>query len=114
MEYIPISRERARVRLASKVDMKLNFLPQFIVNMSARKFAFDYFKNIIKVNKKFEGSAWEKKINENPDFYHFFGKKINEYMADKEWNYDRAQHVCMYNYSKMENPYATHDDDRFD
>jgi hypothetical protein len=33
--------------------MKLNYLPQFILNMSARKFAFDYFKNVIKVNKKF-------------------------------------------------------------
>ena len=49
--------------------MKLNLLPQFILNMSARKFAFDYFKNIIKMNKNFKGSAWEKKIKENPGFY---------------------------------------------
>lgn len=58
VEYIPINKRRAKVRLASKIDMKLNFLPQFILNMSARKFAFDYFKNIIKVNKNFKGSAW--------------------------------------------------------
>lgn len=45
--------------------MKLDFLPQFILNMSARKFAFDYFKNIIKVNRNFKGSAWEQKIKEN-------------------------------------------------
>jgi hypothetical protein len=64
-----LTRERAKVRLASKVDMKLNLLPQFILNMSARKFAFDYFKNIIKMNKNFKGSAWEKKIKENPGFY---------------------------------------------
>lgn len=83
MEYIPINRDRARVRLASKVDMKLNYLPQFIVNMSARKFAFDYFKNIIKMNKKFEGSEWQKKIKENPDFYNFFRKKIDQYMGKK-------------------------------
>ncbi len=37
--------------------------------MSARKFAFDYFKNIIKMNKNFKGSAWEKKIKENLEFY---------------------------------------------
>jgi hypothetical protein len=42
--------------------MKLNFLPQWILNMSARSFAFDYFKNIIKKNKNFKGSPWEKKI----------------------------------------------------
>lgn len=58
VEYTPISKTRAKVRLASKVDMKLNFLPQFIINMSARKFAFDYFKNIIKMNKNFKGSPW--------------------------------------------------------
>lgn len=56
--------------------MKLNFLPQFIINMSARKFAFDYFKNIIKVNKHFKGSPWEKKIKENQDFYGFFRTRI--------------------------------------
>ena len=72
MEYVPVSKGRAKVRLASKVDMKLNFIPQFIVNVSARKFALNYFKNIIKMNKKFKGSDWEKKINENPDFYRFF------------------------------------------
>ena len=62
--------------------MKLNFVPQFILNTSARKFAFNYFKNIIKVNKKFEGSNWDKKMKENPDFYMFFKKKIEEYIPD--------------------------------
>ena len=59
VEYIPITKERARVRLASRIDMKLNFLPQFILNHSARKFAFNYFKNIIKLNENFKGSKWE-------------------------------------------------------
>jgi len=76
VEYIPVTKTRAKVRLASKVDMKLNFLPQFIVNMSARKFAFDYFKNIIKMNKNFKGSPWEAKIKKNPDFYGFFRKRV--------------------------------------
>lgn len=38
--------------------MKMNFIPSFIINASARRFAFNYFKNIIKVNKKFKGSLW--------------------------------------------------------
>lgn len=58
VEYIPVSRTRAKIRLASKVDMKLNFLPQFILHKSARTFAFDYFKNILKKSNKFKGSAW--------------------------------------------------------
>jgi hypothetical protein len=58
VEYIPIDKDRAKIRLASKVDMKMNFLPQFIINKSARTFAFDYFKNIVKKSTKFKGSAW--------------------------------------------------------
>lgn len=49
---------KGKVRLAVKVDMKLNYLPLFIINLSARKFAFDYFKNIPKISKKFKGSEW--------------------------------------------------------
>lgn len=46
--------------------MKLNFIPKFIINMSARKFAFDYFKHIPKLSKKFKGSEWDKKMQKNP------------------------------------------------
>jgi hypothetical protein len=74
---------KAKIRLAVKVDMKLNFLPQFIINMSARKFAFDYFKNIPKLSRKFKGSDWDKKVQENPEFYQFFAKKIDQYMNKK-------------------------------
>lgn len=64
----------------------MNFLPQWILNRSARIFAFDYFKNVIKVNKKFKGSAWEKKVKENPEFYRFFKGKVDSYMG--KWFYD--------------------------
>jgi hypothetical protein len=53
---------RGKIRLATNVNMGLNFLPLFVINQSCRMFAFDYFKNIIDVNKKFKGSLWEKKI----------------------------------------------------
>lgn len=43
MEYIPISSKRAKIRLASKIDMKMDFVPRFILFKSARIFAFDYF-----------------------------------------------------------------------
>lgn len=38
--------------------MKMNFLPLFILNKSARIFAFDYFKNVIKIAKNYKGSPW--------------------------------------------------------
>jgi hypothetical protein len=59
-----LTKQRAKIRLATKVDMKLNFLPLFILNKSARIFAFDYFKNILDRTKNYEGSAWQKKAKE--------------------------------------------------
>jgi len=66
VEYIPLTKKRAQIRLASKIDMKLNFLPLFILNKSARIFAFDYFKNILDRTKNYEGSAWQQKVKEKP------------------------------------------------
>jgi hypothetical protein len=60
--------------------MKMNYLPLFILNKSARIFAFDYFKNILERVKKYKGSAWEKKVAERPEMYEFFYKKIGEYL----------------------------------
>ena len=60
--------------------MKMNFLPMFILNKSARIFAFDYFKNILDRVKNYKGSAWQKKVAEKPDMYEFFYKKINKYL----------------------------------
>jgi hypothetical protein len=56
VEYKPVSNKRAKIRLASKIDMKMNYLPLFILNKSARIFAFDYFKNILEKVKNYKGS----------------------------------------------------------
>jgi hypothetical protein len=80
IEYIPLEGKRARIRLASKIDMKMDFIPKFILFRSARVFAFDYFKNIIDRIKNFKGSPWEKKLKENPEMYKFFRKKLDEHL----------------------------------
>jgi hypothetical protein len=46
------------VRLATNIDMKISFLPMFIINKSLRIFSFDYFKNLLKVSKNIKGSPW--------------------------------------------------------
>jgi len=38
--------------------MKMNYLPLFILNKSARIFAFDYFKNILEKVQNYKGSEW--------------------------------------------------------
>lgn len=77
VEYIPLGGSRAKIRLATKIDLKMDFVPNFILFRSARIFAFDYFKNIIEGVKNFKGSGWEKKVQENPDLYRFFRKRID-------------------------------------
>jgi hypothetical protein len=45
-------------------------------------FAFDYFKNMIKVSKKLKGSEWEKKIEENKEVYDFFKNRIRAFLEE--------------------------------
>ena len=64
--------------------MQLGFLPMFVINKTCRIFAFDYFKNVIKVNKHFKGSQWEQKMQENPDIYVFFRERIKSYLEEHQ------------------------------
>ena len=72
VEFKPVAKGRTRIRLASKIDMKMNYLPLFILNKSARNFPFDYFRNILDRVKNYKGSEWEKKVAQRPDMYEFF------------------------------------------
>jgi hypothetical protein len=54
---------RGKIRLSTNINLKMGFLPLFVINKSCRVFAFDYFKNIMEVNKNFKGSLWEKKMH---------------------------------------------------
>lgn len=83
VEYLPLTKQRAKIRLSSKIDMKMNYLPLFILNKSARIFAFDYFKNILKISKNYKGSPWEKSASERPDLYDFFKKKMSDYFGEQ-------------------------------
>lgn len=60
------------MRLSTNIDMKLSFLPFFIINKTLRIFSFDYFKNLLKVNRHFQGSPWEEKMRQNQHTYSFF------------------------------------------
>lgn len=81
LEYIPISKSKAQVRIVTKANFQLTFLPLFILTLTARNFTFDYFKNIVEKAKAFKGSKWEVKVRENPAMYKFFQSKIDEYFG---------------------------------
>jgi hypothetical protein len=47
--------------MISSIDLKMDFLPLFVINKSARIFSFDYIKNFQKINSKMKGTKWEKR-----------------------------------------------------
>ena len=79
MEYTPITPSKATLKMWTKADLKLGFLPLIILNKSARIFAFDYFEKIVEKAKEYKGSEWEKKVAAHPAMYEYFQQKTDEY-----------------------------------
>ena len=75
-----LGKDKIHVRMASSVDMKLNFLPNFILMISARKFAYQYFMSIIKEQKKFPQSEWAKRIRERYEIYGYYQSIIDKHL----------------------------------
>jgi hypothetical protein len=59
LEYIPLTKTRGKINMVSSIDLKMDYLPVFIINKTARIFSFDYMKNYVRINKKFAGSKWD-------------------------------------------------------
>lgn len=58
IDYKPLAKDRAQIRLVTKADFKLTFLPLWILQRSARIFTFNYFEKIVEKAKHFKGSMW--------------------------------------------------------
>ncbi len=58
VQYTPKTRSNGYLKLGINVDMKLDYVPNFILDFSCRQFGFDFFQNIVKLSQKFEGSEW--------------------------------------------------------
>lgn len=58
LDYKPLSRTRASIKLVTKADFKLTFLPLWILQRSARYFTFNYFEKIVEKARDFKGSIW--------------------------------------------------------
>lgn len=80
IDYKPITKTRASIRLVTKADFKLTFLPLWILQRSARYFTFTYFEKIVEKARSFKGSIWEERVKAKPAMYNFFQKKIDEYL----------------------------------
>jgi hypothetical protein len=69
LDYRPISKTRAQIKMVTKADFKLAFLPLIILTKSARTFTFNYFNSIVEKARNFKGSMWEKRVKERPEMY---------------------------------------------
>ncbi len=69
--------------MVSSIDLKMDYLPLFIINKSARIFSFDYMRNYHRINKNFEGSKWETMVKKKKPLYDYFQQKIDSYLDEK-------------------------------
>lgn len=80
LKYTPIERGKGLISLAMNVDTKLDFLPMWIQDKISEDFGNDFFKNILKLSKKYKGSEWERNVEKNPALFNFFKNAVDEYL----------------------------------
>ena len=83
VECFPVDKDKVKMRLASSLNMKLNFMPNFVTVMMAKKFAFEIFMNMLKYEKKFKGSEWAVKKEQKMDVYGYFERILEDYLNKK-------------------------------
>ena len=61
-----MSENRGQVTIAMNIDMKMNFVPLWMMEMVCKIFCKNFFKVVMRASLKFKGSKWEKKIEKHP------------------------------------------------
>ena len=59
VRFEPINRKRARATVAMNIDMKLNLVPLWIMEMVCKKFCCDFLQEVVRVSDSFKGSKWD-------------------------------------------------------
>lgn len=58
IKYVPLSETSGKMIMGVNIDLKLNMLPLYILELVSISFSHDFFDNIVKISEKFEGSIW--------------------------------------------------------
>jgi len=53
LDYRPLLNGKAEIRLVTKANFKLTFMPLIILQKTARIFTFDYFRNVVEKAKHY-------------------------------------------------------------
>lgn len=83
LEYKPLTPKKGFLRFCVNVDMSLDMVPKFILEMMTKKFGVDLFESIVKISRKFKGSDWDKAIQRRPETFQFFQRIIREYFQKR-------------------------------
>jgi hypothetical protein len=71
INYEPLREGVGNLKFAFNIDNGVHFLPEFVEDYVTREFGKKFFKNILKLCKKFKGSKWEKSMIDNPELSTF-------------------------------------------
>lgn len=66
VKYVPEGINKGRVSIAVNIDMKISFVPLFLMEMVVKKFCLDFFGIVMEAAAKFEGSKWDEKVKKHP------------------------------------------------
>lgn len=79
VRYDPICVGRGKLTLVMDIDVKVDFVPLFMLKVVCKKFCKDLVQKVLKVSEEFKGSIWEKKMKEKPETFNFFKNSIADY-----------------------------------
>ncbi|EWS71382.1 START-2 domain protein, putative (macronuclear) [Tetrahymena thermophila SB210] len=81
--FKPLSETKLQLYSVCNMDAHLKLVPDSIINLVLRKFAYFLFEKMIEQNKKFKGSKWEQNMKNNPEFYEWIEREYQKFFQSR-------------------------------
>ncbi|KAL4476819.1 hypothetical protein ABPG72_010656 [Tetrahymena utriculariae] len=81
--FKPLSETKLQLYSVCNMDAHLKLVPDSIINLVLRKFAYFLFEKMIEQNQKFKGSKWEQNMKNNPEFYDWIEREYQKFFQQK-------------------------------
>jgi len=82
VELVPLSKDRVQMTLITTVNPGVKNVPTSILGWISRKAGSIMFEKLVKKAKNIKGTLWEKRINENREFYGWLEGKVDRFLED--------------------------------
>jgi hypothetical protein len=74
----PLDAQRTSMTVIANLDKRIAFLPQSFVNWIIKDMIRGLYKNMIKLNLKFDKTQFAKRVIDNPEFYEWVTSLIGQ------------------------------------